>query len=85
MRMALVLGALGVILSGCAHSSGVMDTGGGTYSIAAQASPLRGGPEGVAHDEAVGFCGQSGKHAVVLGIDKPILGGPKAELHFRCD
>jgi len=50
-------------------TSGVMDTGGGTYMISAYAAPVRGGAagaNGVAYNDANTFCAQRGTHAVVL-------------------
>ena len=50
-------------------TSGVMDTGGGTYMISAHAAPVRGGAAGanqVAYKDANAFCAQQGAHAVVL-------------------
>jgi hypothetical protein len=71
-------------LNGCSMTSSVMDTGGGTYSVVGQASPLRGGSEEAAHKEAVAFCARSGGHPVVLGNARPVFGN-KIEMHFRCE
>lgn len=56
-------------IGGCAMTSGVMDTGNGTYLISAHAAPIRGGAAGanqVAYSDANEFCQKKGMHAVVL-------------------
>ena len=68
---AAVVGAV-VMLSGCAMTSGVMDTGNGSYMISAQAAPIRGGAAGanqVAYQDANAFCARQGTHAVVITAD----------------
>jgi hypothetical protein len=60
-----------VILTGCAMTSEVMDTGNGTYAISGHAAPIRGGAVGasrVAYQDAQKFCTQQGAglHAVVI-------------------
>jgi hypothetical protein len=62
--------SIAAILSGCAMSSNVMDTGNGTYMISAHAAPIRGGAAGandVAYSAANSFCVEKGGHAVVIG------------------
>jgi hypothetical protein len=59
-------------LAGCAMTSGVMDTGNGTYMISAHAAPIRGGAagaNGVAYNDANTFCQAKGQHAVVVQSD----------------
>jgi hypothetical protein len=83
MRAILVFSGLCMIAAGCSMSSDVMDTGGGTYVVSAQASPLRGGSEQAAHEQAVKYCASHrGGHPVVLGVDHPI--GNRVSMHFRC-
>jgi hypothetical protein len=90
MWRVVVLATIGAALAGCSMSSSVMDTGGGTYLVTGQASPLRGGSEQAVHDQATAFCAkQSGRHPVVLGIDQQIMSkctfvaisSPKAARH----
>lgn len=57
------------VISGCAMTSDVMDTGNGTYMVSAHAAPVRGGAAGanqVAYEAAQKFCAGKGAHAVVL-------------------
>lgn len=78
------LSALVFALTGCASTSGVMDAGNGQYLITAQASPLRGGSEGVALDRANAHCRSLGaSRAIVDGLDRPIMSN-KADLRFHC-
>lgn len=59
----------GALLGGCAVTSDVMDTGGGTYMISAHAAPVRGGAAGankLAYARAAKFCSAQGAHPVVL-------------------
>jgi hypothetical protein len=66
-----LVGAI-LVLSGCAMTSDVMDTGNGTYMISARAAPVRGGAAGanqVAYKDANAYCAQQGAHAVVLAAD----------------
>jgi hypothetical protein len=64
--------ALAAIVSACAMTSNVMDTGNGTYMISAHAAPIRGGAAGandVAYNAANDFCVKRGGHAVVLSAN----------------
>lgn len=64
------------MLTGCAMTSQVMDTGNGTYMISAQASAVRGGVAGandVAYKDANAFCVAKGGHAVVIGANSQDL------------
>jgi hypothetical protein len=59
MIKVLAAGAALIALSGCAMTSGVMDTGNGTYMVSAHAAPIRGGAagaNGVAYNDANAFC-----------------------------
>ena len=67
--------ALIVTLPSCAMTSGVMDTGNGTYMISGHASAIRGGATGanaVAYQDATKFCATQNPatHAVVLTADE---------------
>ena len=85
MGKIFILGAMGAFLAGCASTSGVMDAGGGHFLITAQASPLRGGSEGVALDTANAHCRSLGRsHAVAEGLGRPVMGN-KVDLHFHCE
>jgi hypothetical protein len=69
MNKVLAAGAAVIALSGCAMTSGVMDTGNGTYMVSAHAAPIRGGAagaNGVAYNDANAFCQARGLHAVVI-------------------
>ena len=71
MRRLLAIGVFStVLLSACAMTSDVMDTGNGTYMISAHAAPVRGGAAGaneVAYKDANKFCAsKNGGHAVVI-------------------
>jgi hypothetical protein len=60
-----------VALSACAMTSGVMDSGNGTYMISAHASAIRGGATGansIAYEDAKNFCTQKGYnlHPVIV-------------------
>lgn len=73
-RIGLGILGLATIVSGCAMTSDVMDTGNGTYMISAHAAPVRGGAAGaneVAYKDANKFCAQKGPgmHAIVLTAD----------------
>ncbi len=45
-RVAALFVGVVLVLSGCAMTSDVMDTGNGTYMISAHAAPIRGGAAG---------------------------------------
>jgi hypothetical protein len=69
MHKFLAAGVTVLALSGCAMTSGVMDTGNGTYMVSAAAAPIRGGAagaNGVAYSDANAFCQAKGQHAVVI-------------------
>jgi hypothetical protein len=72
VRLAASVAGIILLLSGCAMTSGVMDTGNGTYMISAHAAPIRGGAAGanqVAYQDANAFCAKQSAHAVVLTAD----------------
>jgi len=52
MGKVLAFSALYLIAAGCTSSSGVMDTGGGTYAVTASAGGLAGGSDKAANDQA---------------------------------
>jgi len=57
------------LLTGCAVTSGVMETEGGTYLISARAAPIRGGTVGAnsaAYAKAQEFCAAKGMRAIVI-------------------
>ena len=83
MRQFFVLGALGALLTACSMASGVMDTGNGTYLVTAQASPLRGGSEQAANEQAQMHCAKLWGRPVVLALD-PLPMSNKVQLRFRC-
>lgn len=71
-RVAAALAGAILVLSGCAMTSDVMDTGNGTYMISAYAAPIRGGAAGanqVAYKDANAYCARQSTHAVVLTAD----------------
>ena len=70
MRMAPLF-VLTAILTGCATTSDVMDTGNGTYMITARAARIRGGTTGAnsaAYADANKYCSErfSGTHAILI-------------------
>jgi hypothetical protein len=72
VRLPASVAGVVLMLSGCAMTSDVMDTGHGTYMISAHAAPIRGGAVGanqVAYKDANSFCAQREAHAVVLTAD----------------
>lgn len=77
--MRILCVATGLLLAGCAMTSTVMDTGGGTYMISGHAAPIRGGATGandVAYTDANKFCAGKGGHAVVIGqADRDVYQG----------
>jgi hypothetical protein len=71
-RLVAPVGGIILLLSGCAMTSDVMDTGNGTYMISAHAAPIRGGAAGanqVAYHDANAFCAKQGARAVVLAAE----------------
>ena len=65
------IASFSLLLSSCAMTSDVMDTGNGTYMISAHAAPIRGGATGandVAYKDAQAFCAKKGEglHAIVV-------------------
>lgn len=90
MRAILFIPALA--LAACTHTSKVMDTGNGTYMISATAHNINGGmtrAKEAGYDDAQAFCGQSGKHAVLLDVqtDPAFVRNqkPNTDVHFRCE
>ena len=70
MRAVVIVGLLA--LGACAQASQPMEAADGSYMISARAAPVRGGATGayeVAHKDAMAFCQQSGKRAVLVGAD----------------
>lgn len=68
MRVYWIAGLL--MVGACAQASPPMEMADGSYAIQARAAPVRGGSTGayeVAHKDAMVFCQQSGKRAVLLG------------------
>lgn len=68
MRVIAILALLA--LAACAQATQPMEMADGSYSISARAAPARGGATGayeVAHKDAMAFCQQKGKRAVLLG------------------
>jgi hypothetical protein len=65
------IGLVGFLaLGACAMATQPMEMADGSYSISARAAPARGGATGayeVAHKDAMTFCQQSGKRAVLEG------------------
>lgn len=70
MRAVIIVGLLA--LGACAQATQPMEAADGTYMISARAAPVRGGATGayeVAHKDAMAFCQQSGKRAVLVGTN----------------
>jgi hypothetical protein len=66
MRCLVLFSAL---LAGCATTSGVMESEGGTYLISARAAPAAGGTAGAnaaAYEEATKFCASKGGRPIVM-------------------
>jgi hypothetical protein len=83
-------------LTACQTTSGVMDTGNGTYMISASTDKLLGGAAAankVAYENANMFCSKQGGHAVVLNVQSrdvlegsldSVAPGGSSDLRFRC-
>lgn len=59
---------LALVVGACAQATPPMETADGAYLISARAAPVRGGATGayeVAHKDAMAFCAQRGRRAVL--------------------
>jgi hypothetical protein len=66
-HFSLLAGAIGSLLGGCAHSTGVLPAGPDTYTLTEKFAPVRGGSgeaERVALTKANDFCAQQGRQFV---------------------
>lgn len=91
MQKFLIITAL-ISLTACADTSEIMDTGNGTYMIAASAMNIRGGTvhaKQAAYDDAKDFCAKSGKSAVLTDVqtDPAFVENhhSSTDVHFRCE
>jgi hypothetical protein len=79
-----------VALAGCAMSSEAIPIGPDTYTITAQAAPVRGGvgaARPMALQEAAAFCSRQGRQMLLLSVNANVVnvhGGGSSDVIFRC-
>jgi hypothetical protein len=92
MRIAFFTAVASVAIAGCAASSGIIDTGNGTFYSSKQSANSFGGAGNLKADvikEAAAFCAKRGQTVRVTNTTEAqppyILGNyPRVEIEFKC-